>query len=164
MFSKLAFVGRGATTTQCSSSGRFVFMVEPNTEIFVRVLMTSCSSSNIYQQNAIRNTTAGMFSTEIEYQKEIKDIELDYGERQKRVMSKIGEVVSVKMSKTVNVMVYRQKFYPKYNKYVQARRKIMAHDENEVGKLGDIVRIATHRPMSKMKRHYLIDVIRYSIL
>jgi small subunit ribosomal protein S17 len=111
--------------------------------------------------NACRSTAFRLFSsTETEYEKEIGDIEKDYAERKKRVQSLMGEVVSVKCHKTVNVMVYNQKLIKKYSKHIQTRKKVMAHDENCVGKLGDLVRIAVCRPMSKMKRHYLIDVIR----
>lgn len=124
---------------------------------FTRV--TPVSGSGLV--NIFRSTVAfRQFSAEAEYEKEISDIEKDHAERKKRIMSKVGEIVSVKCDKTVNVMIYNQKLVKKYNKHIQTRRKIMAHDENCVGKLGDFVRIATHRPISKMKRHYLIDVIR----
>ena len=95
-----------------------------------------------------------------EYASEVKDVLGEYEERQKRRQSLIGTIVSTKNTKTISVQVMREKFFPKYNKSMSARKKIMAHDEKELGSLGDLVRIVPCRPMSKMKRHELSDVIR----
>jgi small subunit ribosomal protein S17 len=124
------------------------------------VAAVNTSISSTFRGSGASCIISRPFSLEVEYKEEMDSIKDSYLENHKRRQSKIGEVVSTKMMKTVNVMVKHMKFFPKYNKYQQRRRKIMAHDENEVGKLGDMVRIATHRPMSKMKRHYLIDIIK----
>jgi small subunit ribosomal protein S17 len=95
-----------------------------------------------------------------EYAKEIADIMHGYEERKKRKQSLVGVITSTKSAKSITVQVEHEKFFPKYNKSVKARKNVMAHDENEIGNLGDVVRIVPCRPVSKKKRHALIDVIR----
>jgi small subunit ribosomal protein S17 len=95
-----------------------------------------------------------------DYQKEIADIEHDLEERKKRRQSMVGVVVSDKNSKSVTVKVEHPRFFPKYNKYINYSKKFMAHDEQEVCDMGDLIRIVPCRPRSKMKRHEVIDVIR----
>ena len=99
-------------------------------------------------------------SLETVYHAEVKDILRDYDERKERRQALVGTVVSNKNRKSVSVQVLREKFFPKYNKVMSARKKIMAHDEEEVGKVGDVVRIVPCRPMSKMKRHRVIDILK----
>lgn len=108
--------------------------------------------------SAIDNSSTS--SIESAYEKEVKDVLIEYDERKKRRQSLVGTIVSVKNSKTISVQVSREKFFPKYNKVLSTRKKVMAHDENEVGGLGDLVRIVPCRPMSRMKRHQIIDVLK----
>jgi small subunit ribosomal protein S17 len=77
-----------------------------------------------------------------------------------RKQSLIGTVVSTKCSKSISVRVEHRKLNKKYNVYYSVHRKIMAHDEEEKAKMGDIVRIVPCRPMSRKKRHKLMDIIR----
>jgi small subunit ribosomal protein S17 len=84
----------------------------------------------------------------------------EYDERQKRRQAKIGEVISTKCAKTINVEIKHMKYLPKYNAFLPRHRRIMAHDEEEKAKLGDIVRIVPCRPRSRTKRHILMDIIR----
>ncbi|MBF0247112.1 MAG: 30S ribosomal protein S17 [Alphaproteobacteria bacterium] len=67
----------------------------------------------------------------------------------KRVLQ--GVVVSDKMDKTVTVLVERRVMHPIYKKYVRKSKKYAAHDENNVVKVGDVVRIRECRPLSKRK-------------
>lgn len=97
---------------------------------------------------------------ESEYSREIKDIEEAREEREKRRQSMIGTVVSTKNAKSITVQVIRDKFYPKYNKTLTVRKKVMAHDETSLAEMGDFVRIVPCRPMSRKKRHSLIDILR----
>lgn len=97
---------------------------------------------------------------EVEYKDEIADIWKEYDDRRKRKQSKIGVVVSNKAAKSISVEIRHVKYYPKYNALIPRHRKIMAHDEEERAREGDIVRIVPCRPRSKMKRHALIDIIR----
>ena len=71
----------------------------------------------------------------------------------------VGKVVSDKMQKTVVVLVERTVKHPKYGKIMRRRTKLHAHDENQVCKIGNIVKIRESRPMSKMKSWVLVEVI-----
>lgn len=71
----------------------------------------------------------------------------------------IGKVVSDKMQKTIVVMVERTVKHPKYGKIMKRRTKLHAHDENQIGKVGNIVKIRESRPLSKMKSWVLVEVI-----
>ena len=72
----------------------------------------------------------------------------------------IGQVVSTKMAKTIVVEVRRQKAHPYYKRVVARSKKFYAHDENGTARLGDYVKIEETRPLSKLKRWQLKDVIR----
>lgn len=76
---------------------------------------------------------------------------------------KVGEVVSTKMQKTIVVEVAWRVAHPLYRRIVKKRKKFYAHDETGVAKLGDVVRIVEYRPLSKLKRWALKEVIRAAI-
>jgi small subunit ribosomal protein S17 len=78
----------------------------------------------------------------------------------KRRNSKIGQVVSTKMAKTIVVEVDRQKAHPMYRRVISRSKKFYAHDEQGTAHVGDVVRIEETRPLSKLKRWRLTDVIR----
>ncbi len=71
----------------------------------------------------------------------------------------IGKVISDKMQKTIVVQVERTVTHPKYGKILRRRSKLHAHDENEVCKVGNIVKIRESRPLSKLKNWVLVEVI-----
>ena len=73
---------------------------------------------------------------------------------------KIGEVVSTKMEKTIVVQVSRRVPHPLYKRIIGKRKKFYAHDAEETANLGDIVRIIECRPLSKLKRWQLVEVMR----
>ena len=73
---------------------------------------------------------------------------------------KVGEVVSTKMTKTIVVEVSRRVPHPLYKRIVAKRKKFYAHDEEGKAKMGDIVRIVECRPLSKLKRWQLADIVR----
>ena len=75
----------------------------------------------------------------------------------------IGEVVSTKMAKTIVVEVTRRVPHPMYKRIVTKRKKFYAHDEQETAKVGDVVRIIECRPMSKLKRWALGEVVRRAV-
>src|SRR5215468_7006402 len=77
---------------------------------------------------------------------------------------KVGEVVSTKMQKTIVVQVIRRVPHPLYKRIVTQRKKFYAHDEANDARIGDVVRIIECRPMSKLKRWKLGEVIRRSAL
>jgi len=76
---------------------------------------------------------------------------------------KIGQVVSTKMAKTIVVEVTRRVPHPLYKRIITKRKKFYAHDEQCTAKLGDTVRIVECRPLSKLKRWQLGDVIRRAV-
>jgi small subunit ribosomal protein S17 len=82
--------------------------------------------------------------------------ELQTGQR----AQKVGTVVSTKMNKTIVVEVRRRMTHRLYRRIVTRRKKFYAHDEKEVARLGDEVRIVECRPLSKSKRWRLATVIR----
>lgn len=72
---------------------------------------------------------------------------------------RIGVVTSDKMDKSVTVVVERRVKHPKYGKFVKLSSKFMAHDEKGEAHVGDTVRIMETRPISKLKRWRLVEVI-----
>lgn len=72
----------------------------------------------------------------------------------------IGTVVSTKMQKTVNVSVDRYKIVPKIRKRIKYTKKFMAHDEEEVANMGDVVMITPCHRLSKHKHFMLREIIR----
>jgi len=86
---------------------------------------------------------------------EIKNVEAR-GKRKERV----GEVISSKMAKTIVVRVQRRFQHLKYKKIVTAYKKFYAHDEKGEARPGDRVRIVETRPMSKLKRWQLVEVVK----
>ena len=73
---------------------------------------------------------------------------------------KVGPVVSTKMQKTIVVQVSRRVPHPLYKRIVTKHKKFYAHDEEGTAHVGDIVRIVECRPLSKLKRWQLAEVIR----
>lgn len=74
----------------------------------------------------------------------------------------VGKVVSAKCDKTITVLVETYKNHPLYGKRVKYSKKYVAHDENNVAKEGDTVRIAATRPLSKTKRYELVEILTKS--
>jgi small subunit ribosomal protein S17 len=85
---------------------------------------------------------------------EIKNVEAR-GKRKERV----GEVLPSKMAKTIVVRVQRRFPHPKFKKVVTGYKKFYAHDEKGEARPGDRVRIVETRPMSKLKRWQLVEVV-----
>ncbi|MGA2193695.1 MAG: 30S ribosomal protein S17 [Bryobacteraceae bacterium] len=76
---------------------------------------------------------------------------------------KIGQVVSTKMQKTIVVEVSRRVPHALYKRIIGKRKKFYAHDEEGTAKTGDVVRIVECRPLSKLKRWKLAEVIRRAV-
>ncbi|MCX6935530.1 MAG: 30S ribosomal protein S17 [Verrucomicrobia bacterium] len=72
----------------------------------------------------------------------------------------VGEVISAKMDKTIVVRVERRMPHPKYKKIIRLRKKFYAHDEEKKAKEGDTVRIVACRPLSRLKRWNLVEVLK----
>ena len=76
---------------------------------------------------------------------------------------RVGEVVSCKMAKTIVVRVERRFPHPQFKKIVTAYKKFYAHDEKGDAKIGDTVRIEETRPLSKLKRWRLVEVVERGV-
>ncbi len=72
---------------------------------------------------------------------------------------RIGQVVSDKMTQTIVVRVEERKLHPKYRKHIRRHVKFHAHDSQETAGVGDIVKIEECRPLSRLKRWRLIEVL-----
>jgi len=78
--------------------------------------------------------------------------------------TQIGNVASSRMNKTIVVEVTRKKAHPMYGRVVAHTKKFYAHDEDNTAHAGDVVKIEETRPLSKMKRWRLVEVVRRSKL
>ena len=76
----------------------------------------------------------------------------------------VGRVVSDKMDKTITVVVETKRNHPVYRKRINYSKKYKAHDENNVAKEGDIVRIMETRPLSATKRFRLVEVVEEAVI
>ena len=76
----------------------------------------------------------------------------------------IGKVVSAKNDKTITVLVETYRNHPLYKKRVKYSKKYAAHDEKNIAKVGDTVRLLSTRPLSKTKRYELVEVIEKAIV
>jgi small subunit ribosomal protein S17 len=76
----------------------------------------------------------------------------------------IGTVVSNKMQKTIVVEVTRKKAHPMYKRVISIRKKFYAHDEKNETHPGDVVKIEESRPLSKLKRWTLKEIVRKTAL
>ena len=72
----------------------------------------------------------------------------------------VGEVISDKMNKTISVLIYRLVRHKKYGKFMRRTSVFKAHDESNVAKVGDTVRLFHTRPLSKTKRWSLAEVVQ----
>ncbi len=71
----------------------------------------------------------------------------------------IGNVVSNRMDKSITVLVERRLRHPLYGKYMKKSTKFVAHDEENICQIGDKVKIAETRPLSKRKRWRLVEIL-----
>ena len=81
-------------------------------------------------------------------------------EKKNRRSSKVGQVVSTKMNKTIVVEVSMRKSHGLYRRVVSKSKKFYAHDEENSARVGDFVEIEETRPMSKLKRWRLKNVVQ----
>ena len=111
---------------------------------------------NPMQIRAARKTIARMM-TEIR-KRELTERSKAMEERNLR-KERIGLVLSNKMDKTITVAVHFKEKHPIYGKFIKKTKKFTAHDEKNECNIGDTVRIMETRPLSKMKRWRLVEII-----
>lgn len=73
--------------------------------------------------------------------------------------TRTGKVISNKMDKTIVVAVVNHVKHPLYGKIVKRTYKLKAHDENNECNIGDTVKVAETRPLSKDKRWRLVEIV-----
>jgi small subunit ribosomal protein S17 len=73
--------------------------------------------------------------------------------------TRVGTVVSNKMSKSIIVAIERQVAHPLYKKYFKKTTRLMAHDEQNACAVGDVVKIMEIRPLSKRKKWRLVEIV-----
>ncbi|MCK5728446.1 MAG: 30S ribosomal protein S17 [Methylococcales bacterium] len=78
---------------------------------------------------------------------------------EKKLRTMTGRVISNKMDKTVSVLVERMIKHPVYGKYIKRSTKLLAHDEGNQCREGDVVTITSCRPISKRKTFRLVDIL-----
>jgi small subunit ribosomal protein S17 len=88
----------------------------------------------------------------------------DIAAAQGRRKEVVGEVVSSRMQKTIVVEVVRKKSHAFYGRVISKGKKFYAHDEKNEAHVGDVVRLEETRPLSKLKRWRLKEVVRRSAL
>lgn len=77
-----------------------------------------------------------------------------------RRATKIGQVVSTKMKKTIVVEVIMKKSHPLYRRVIAKSKKFYAHDEENTARVGDYVEIEETRPLSRLKRWRLKNILQ----
>ena len=82
----------------------------------------------------------------------------------KRKQELVGKVVSAGNNKTITVLVETYRKDNLYGKRVKYSKKYAAHDENNMAHVGDKVRLAQTRPLSKTKRYELVEVIEKAVI
>jgi len=75
-----------------------------------------------------------------------------------------GRVVSDKMEKTISVLVETKKNHPIYGKSMNYSKKYKTHDEKNIAKIGDVVRIMETRPLSATKRFRLLEIVKQAVV
>jgi small subunit ribosomal protein S17 len=75
--------------------------------------------------------------------------------------TRVGQVVSNKMEKTIVVAVVRRVPHAKFGKIVKRTKKLYAHDEKSQCSIGDLVRVEETRPLSRLKRWQLVEVLKH---
>jgi small subunit ribosomal protein S17 len=73
--------------------------------------------------------------------------------------TRVGTVVSNKMSKSIIVAIERQVAHPLYRKYFKKTTRLMVHDEENACTVGDVVKIMEIRPLSKRKKWRLVEIV-----
>ncbi len=81
------------------------------------------------------------------------------GHRRRRRQTLVGVVTSTRMAKTIVVRVTRTVQHPLYKRVVRKSKKYYAHDEHQQARPGDTVRIVASRPLSRLKRWRLVEVL-----
>ena len=76
----------------------------------------------------------------------------------------VGKVINSTNDKTITVLVETYKNHPKYHKRAKSSKKYCVHDEKNIAKVGDTVRIVETRPLSKTKHFCLKEIVKEAVI
>lgn len=76
----------------------------------------------------------------------------------------VGKVVSSTNNKTITVLVESYKIHPLYGKRVKSSKKYAAHDEENIAKVGDVVKIVETKPISRTKHFVLAEIVKEAVI
>ena len=82
---------------------------------------------------------------------------------EKKSRELVGKVVSSTNDKTITVLVETYKVHPLYHKRIKSSKKYCVHDEKNIAQVGDTVRIAETKPISKTKHFYLKEIVKEAV-
>ena len=82
-------------------------------------------------------------------------------QRMAQQLERVGQVVSTKMAKTAVVETVTRVPHAKFGKIIKQIKKFYVHDEEGKAQMGDTVRIAETRPLSKLKRWRLVEIVKH---
>ena len=136
------------------------FSLLPSSSIHQRNFSSSSSTTTNVDGDATNADERIPVIDADEYAEEIQAVKDEYAWRKARKQAMIGIVQSNKMDKSITILCYRKRFISKYGVHIRRKKRVMAHDEEETALPGDVVRVVPCRPLSKNKRHKLIDVIK----
>ena len=83
---------------------------------------------------------------------------------EKKSRELVGKVVSSTNDKTITVLLETYKVHPLYHKRIKSSKKYSVHDEKNIAQVGDTVRIAETRPISKTKHFYLKEIVKKAVI
>ena len=83
---------------------------------------------------------------------------------EKKSRELVGKVVSSTNDKTITVLVETYKVHPLYHKRIKSSKKYCVHDEKNIAGVGDTVRIAETKPISKTKHFYLKEIVKKAVI
>jgi small subunit ribosomal protein S17 len=89
----------------------------------------------------------------------VNEAAVNGAEERRRRATRVGRVVSDKMHKTIIVEVERRVQHPEYTRTIKRTSRFHAHDEGNTAKVGDRVRIEETRPLSRLKRWRLREIL-----
>jgi len=121
---------------------------------------TEDETTEVEATEAVAETEAAVAAPVVDTPKAVPaPVEAEDGPRQNRRKVREGVVVSDAMQATVVVAVVERVRHPRYGKTVQRTKKLYVHDAEDTAKVGDRVRVQETRPLSKLKRWRLTEVV-----
>jgi small subunit ribosomal protein S17 len=158
-----SFLGNTGATAALNRQLYGCFLNSSYSLFGTRAFSYSVASTSSSPSSSSSSSSSSLGAELNDYKSEIDDVEAEYRHRKERRQALVGTVISNKAAKSITVKVPRPKYIKKYDTTIIFDKMFMAHDDNEECGPGDVVRIVPCRPMSRRKRHKLIDVIKKGV-